>query len=90
MFFTFFIFHADKFTSMKEQLNEFGGFVVGVVRNRQHQHRVGGQSLRNPFDISRRNLLDQVVRMRANFLQPSFKHTKLLDEGIYINMHVNI
>lgn len=66
---------------MKEQLNEFGGFVVGVVRNRQHQHRVGGQSLRNPFDISRRNLLDQVVRMRANFLQPSFKHTKLLDEG---------
>lgn len=66
---------------MKEQLNEFGGFVVGVVRSRQHQHRVGGQSLRNPFDIPRRNLLDQVVRMRANFLQPAFKHSKLLDEG---------
>uniref|UniRef100_A0A1B6HDR4 VWFA domain-containing protein n=1 Tax=Homalodisca liturata TaxID=320908 RepID=A0A1B6HDR4_9HEMI len=79
----------DKFTSMKEQLNEFSGFVVGVVRNRQHQHRVGGQSLRNPFDIPRRNLLDQVVRMRANFLQPAFKHTKLLDEDYIHSMPVS-
>ncbi|XP_054268815.1 integrator complex subunit 6 [Macrosteles quadrilineatus] len=79
----------DKFTSMKEQLNEFGGFVVGVVRNRQHQHRVGGQSLRNPFDIPRRNLIDQVVRMRANFLQPAFKHTKMLDEDYMHSMPVS-
>lgn len=67
---------------MKEQLNEFGGFVVGVVRNRQHQHRSGGHSYRNPYDIPRHQLLDQILRMRANYLQASFKHTKLLDDGI--------
>lgn len=79
----------DRFTSMKEQLNEFGGFVVGVVRNRQHQHRSGGHSYRNPFDIPRHQLLDQVLRMRANYLQTSFKHTKLLDDDYVHSMPVS-
>ncbi|XP_039274960.1 integrator complex subunit 6 [Nilaparvata lugens] len=74
----------DKFTALRDQLNEFNGFIVGVVRNRNQQYRPGGQSFRNPFDIPRRNLLDQVLRMRANFLQPALSHTKLVDDD---NLH---
>ncbi|XP_075229465.1 integrator complex subunit 6 [Lycorma delicatula] len=79
----------DKFTSLRDQINDFGGFIVGIVRNRHHQYRAGGHSYRNPFDIPRRNLLDQVVRMRANFLQPSLSHTKLLDDDYLHSMPVS-
>ncbi|KAK7863354.1 hypothetical protein R5R35_004328 [Gryllus longicercus] len=75
----------DKFTSLREQLNEFGGFVVGLVRG---QCQKGRQSYRNPYDIPRHCLLDQVVRMRANFLQPSLAHTKLVDEDHLHSMPV--
>jgi hypothetical protein len=68
----------DKFTSLREQLNEFGGFVVGLMRGHSQK---GRQSYRNPFDIPRHCLLDQAVRMRANFLQPALAHTKLIDDG---------
>ena len=38
------------------------------------------QSYRNPFDISRRHLLDQVVRMRANFMQTNVALIKMQDQ----------
>ncbi|XP_012254623.2 integrator complex subunit 6 [Athalia rosae] len=76
----------DKFTGLRDQLNEFGGFVVGLVRNQQQQR--GAQSYRNAFDVPRKSLLDQVVRMRANFLQPGLLHTKLLDDDYVHSMPV--
>ncbi|XP_022117379.2 integrator complex subunit 6 isoform X1 [Pieris rapae] len=75
----------DKFTALRDQLNEFGGFVVGLSRGR---HRAQAHTYRNPFDIQRRDLLDQVVRMRANFLQPSLAHTRLVDEDSVHSMPV--
>ncbi|XP_004930243.1 integrator complex subunit 6 [Bombyx mori] len=75
----------DKFSALRDQLNEFGGFVVGLSRGR---HKSGAHTYRNPFDIQRRDLLDQVVRMRANFLQPSLAHTRLLDEDSAHSMPV--
>jgi len=74
----------DKFTGLRDQLNEFGGFVVGLVRNQQQQR--GAHSYRNAFDVPRKSLLDQVVRMRANFLQPGLLHTKLLDDDYVHSM----
>ncbi|KAI4479419.1 hypothetical protein M0804_011204 [Polistes exclamans] len=74
----------DKFTGLRDQLNEFGGFVVGLVKNQQQQR--GAQSYRNAFDVPRKSLLDQVVRMRANFLQPGLLHTKLLDDDYVHSM----
>lgn len=76
----------DKFTGLRDQLNEFGGFVVGLVRLPQHQR--GAQSYRNAFYIPRQSLLDQVIRMRANFLQPGLSHTKLLDDDYVHSMPV--
>lgn len=76
----------DKFTGLRDQLNEFGGFVVGLVRNQQQQR--GAHSYRNAFDVPRKSLLDQVVRMRANFLQPGLIHTKLLDDDYVHSMPV--
>ena len=52
--------------------------MVGLMRGHSQK---GRQSYRNPFDIPRHCLLDQVVRMRANFLQPALAHTKLIDDG---------
>ncbi|XP_026758817.2 integrator complex subunit 6 [Galleria mellonella] len=75
----------DKFTALRDQLNEFGGFVVGLSRGR---HKTQAHTYRNPFDIQRRDLLDQVVRMRANFLQPSLAHTRLVDEDSVHSMPV--
>ncbi|XP_026319530.1 integrator complex subunit 6 isoform X2 [Hyposmocoma kahamanoa] len=75
----------DKFSALRDQLNEFGGFVVGLSRGR---HKTQTHTYRNPFDIQRRDLLDQVVRMRANFLQPSLAHTRLVDEDSVHSMPV--
>ncbi|KAI5640490.1 von willebrand factor type A domain-containing protein [Phthorimaea operculella] len=75
----------DKFSQLRDQLNEFGGFVVGLSRGR---HKAQTHTYRNPFDIQRRDLLDQVVRMRANFLQPSLAHTRLVDEDSVHSMPV--
>ena len=39
------------------------------------------QSYKNPFDISREELLDQVSRMRINFFHTAATSTRLQDEG---------
>lgn len=74
---------SEKFASLRDQLNDFTGHIVAVPRSRKQCSRSGCQSYRNPFDIPRRNLLDQVFRMRSNFLQKNLTHTKLLDDGMY-------
>ena len=66
----------DKFLNLRDQMNEFSGFALALK-----EREMRAQNLRNPFDIPRSTLLDQVARMRANFLQPSLAHTKLQDEG---------
>uniref|UniRef100_T1HK58 VWFA domain-containing protein n=1 Tax=Rhodnius prolixus TaxID=13249 RepID=T1HK58_RHOPR len=74
----------DKFQSLRDQLNEFGGYIVGVSR---HRREARGQSYRNAFDIPRKNLLDQILRMRANFLNPS--HTKLYHQDVVHSMPIS-
>jgi integrator complex subunit 6 len=61
---------SQRFANLKNELNEFSGFVIRFRNN----HLVGSktQCYRNAFDISRHELLDQIFRMRTNFLQ---KHT---------------
>ncbi|XP_001605799.2 integrator complex subunit 6-B isoform X2 [Nasonia vitripennis] len=78
---------SNSLTDLRDELNKFSGFVVGLVKN--HQQQRGAQSYRNAFDIPRKSLLDQVVRMRANFLQPGLSHTKLLDDDYVHSMPVS-
>ncbi|XKL62741.1 hypothetical protein PGB90_002574 [Kerria lacca] len=78
-----------KFSSLRDQLNDFAGHVVAVPKTRKQCSRAGCQSYRNPFDIPRRNLLDQVFRMRSNFLQKNLTHTKLLDDDVAHSMPVS-
>ncbi|XP_018895922.1 integrator complex subunit 6 isoform X2 [Bemisia tabaci] len=79
----------DNFSAMRDQLNDFGGFVVNVSRNRLQNRRAGRQSYRNPFDIPRPTLLDQVFRMRSNFLQSALNRTKLIDDDHVHSMPVS-
>lgn len=37
---------------------------------------------RNPYDIPRKNLLDQVTRMRKNLLQTSHMAQTLMEQGL--------
>ena len=72
----------DKFSLLRDQLTDFPGFLLGIKD--PIVHGISGKStnnrFRNPFDIPRKGLLDQIVRMRANYLQPSVNHTKLIDD----------
>jgi len=70
----------DKFTQLRDQLTDFPGFLLGIKDTTIKGASSGGNRFRNPFDIPRKSLLDQIVRMRANYLQPSVTNTKLVDE----------
>lgn len=72
----------DKFPTQREQLQDYMNFVVGVESGNVNMY----QSYRNPFDIPRDRLLDQVVRMRSNYLQSA---PKLIDEDLMHSMQVN-
>ncbi|KAL0268594.1 UNVERIFIED_CONTAM: hypothetical protein PYX00_010465 [Menopon gallinae] len=74
----------EKFSSLKEQLNDFTGFVVGIPKS--GEQKVGSGGFRNPFDIPRRNLLDHVLKMRKNFLHTSLSQVKLMDEDFRHSM----
>eukprot|EP00094_Tigriopus_californicus_P006809 TCALIF_06558-PB protein Name:"Similar to ints6-a Integrator complex subunit 6-A (Xenopus laevis)" AED:0.11 eAED:0.11 QI:0/0.5/0.8/1/1/1/5/294/965 len=67
----------DKFSGLKDQLTDFPGFVLGIKDSSTKTNR-----LRNPFDVPRHSLLDQLVRMRSNYLQPTLSSIKLLDDDI--------
>ncbi|KAK7082057.1 Integrator complex subunit 6 [Halocaridina rubra] len=59
----------DKLASLRDQVTEYSNFVLAV-----REGEVSPQMYRNPFDIPRSLLLDQLTRMRANFLQSSLTH----------------
>lgn len=61
-------------SSLKQELTDYNTFTVAVA-----DKDIKPQQFRNPYDIPRKNLLDQIARMRTNFLQTSFSSTKLLD-----------
>ena len=63
----------DKFLAVREQLTDFPGFQINIKDTLPPSN-----GFRNPYDIERKNLLDQIIRMRANFLQPSSKYSKLI------------
>lgn len=54
----------DKLSHLRDQVTEYSNFVLAV-----REGEVSPQMYRNPFDIPRISLLDQLTRMRANFLQ---------------------
>ena len=65
----------DKFLAVREQLTDFPGFQISIK-----DQLPPSNGFRNPYDIERKDLLDQIIRMRANFLQPSSKYSKLIDD----------
>ncbi|XP_022238341.1 integrator complex subunit 6-like [Limulus polyphemus] len=66
---------ADRFSSLISELNDFSGFNLAVK-----DKEMKTESYRNPFDISRISLLDQITRMRGNFLQTTLSRLRLQDE----------
>ncbi|RZC43162.1 integrator complex subunit 6 [Asbolus verrucosus] len=58
---------TDKFNAQRDQLlDQSNSFIVTLDKERQNV------SFKNPFDIPRNRLVQQVVRMRNNFLQPDW------------------
>ena len=55
---------TDQLGHLRDQVTEYPSFVLAV-----REGEVSPQMYRNPFDIPRSQLLDQLTRMRANFLQ---------------------
>jgi len=62
--------------ALRDQLTDFPGLMLGLPEKQAAE----SHPLRNPFDIPRSALLDQVVRMRANFLGSRSGGTRLVDE----------
>lgn len=75
---------SERFSSLKEQIVDFNGFMLGI-----RDKDVKTQSYRNPFDIPRKILLDQIARMRSNYLHTSIVQTRLQDEDQLHNMPVS-
>ncbi|XP_076029735.1 integrator complex subunit 6 isoform X2 [Oratosquilla oratoria] len=59
----------DKLSHLRDQVTDYSNFLLAVCEG-----EVNPQMYRNPFDIPRSRLLDQLARMRANFLQASPAH----------------
>lgn len=66
---------SERFSNLKSELNDFNNFVLHI-----RDKDMKTESYRNPFDISRKSVLDQLSRMRSNFLQSMLSHTRLQDE----------
>lgn len=62
-------------SNLKQELLDYNTFTVAVP-----DKEIKPQYYRNPFDIPRKNLLDQISRMRVNFLQTCPSSSKLLDD----------
>jgi len=50
--------------ALRDQVTDFPGYMLGLPQ----QKGIESHPLRNPFDIPRTRLLDQLVRMRANLI----------------------
>ncbi|XP_043197069.1 integrator complex subunit 6-like, partial [Amphibalanus amphitrite] len=74
----------DKFAGLLEQMRDMAGVTLAV-----RDGDLPTQSYRNPFDIGRKHLLDQVVRMRANFMQTNVSLIKMQDQDQVHNMAVS-
>ncbi|CAG2109771.1 unnamed protein product, partial [Medioppia subpectinata] len=61
---------SKRFVSLKNELNEFPGFVIRFRDKYANDSKT--HCYRNAFDINRTELLDQIMRMRTNFMQ---RHT---------------
>ncbi|KAK7499193.1 hypothetical protein BaRGS_00009453 [Batillaria attramentaria] len=59
----------------QEMMADFSSFHIAV-----HDSTVRPQYYRNPYDIPRKNLLDQVTRMRKNLLQTSHTAQTLMEQ----------
>ncbi|KAK4305504.1 hypothetical protein Pmani_022610 [Petrolisthes manimaculis] len=70
----------DKLSPLRDQVTEYPSFVLAV-----REGELSPQMYRNPFDIPRSSLLDQLTRMRANFLQSSM--TLLLTDRDLDQLH---
>ncbi|RWS30395.1 integrator complex subunit 6-like protein [Leptotrombidium deliense] len=57
----------SRFSALKNELNEFSSFLIRL-RDKNRETKV--QCYRNPYDIVRYDLVDQIHKMRLNFLQP--------------------
>lgn len=66
---------GDNMQSLKQELTEYNTFTVGIP-----DKDIKPQMYKNPYDIPRSSLLDQIARMRTNYLQKSYGTTKLIDE----------
>ncbi|XP_030837605.1 integrator complex subunit 6-A-like isoform X1 [Strongylocentrotus purpuratus] len=65
-------------------VNEFPGYMLRVS-----DRDIRPQTYRNPFDIPRKEILDQVVRMRANFLQiTSNRSVRFMNEDKFHNIPI--
>ncbi|XP_041482664.1 integrator complex subunit 6-like isoform X1 [Lytechinus variegatus] len=65
-------------------VNEFPGYMLRVS-----DRDIRPQTYRNPFDIPRKEILDQVFRMRANFLQiTSNRAVRFMNEDKFHNIPI--
>jgi len=67
--------------SIRNDLNEFSGF---AVRIRDRMKEAKPQCFKNAFDINRNDLIDQISRMKINFLQKNINDIKMhTDEQLH-------
>ncbi|GIY76394.1 integrator complex subunit 6 [Caerostris extrusa] len=65
----------DRFNALKNDLNDFNVFVL-YIKDKE----IKNESYRNAYDIPRNSILDQLARMRSNYLQCALRYTRLQDE----------
>lgn len=62
-------------SSLRQELTDYNTFTIAVP-----DKEIKPQQFRNAYDIPRKSLLDQIARMKTNFLQTLYSHkTKLSD-----------
>lgn len=67
--------------SIRNELNDFNGF---VIRIRDKMKETKPQCFKNAFDINRNDLIDQISRMKTNFLQRNLNDIKVhTDEQLH-------
>ncbi|KAH8300999.1 hypothetical protein KR044_010147 [Drosophila immigrans] len=58
----------DTFAKLHAEIEPVENYTIVVP---QLQHQASAKSYRNPFDIPRRDLVDEIARMRETFLRPT-------------------
>ncbi|KAG9510749.1 Integrator complex subunit 6-A [Fragariocoptes setiger] len=82
-----------RFVSLRNELNEFTNYSIRVrdkslAMSGSDSLRAPSQSYRNPYDIDRNDLIDQIYWMRANFMQAPSR-TKYKDEDLIHSLPVS-